>query len=100
MIRLAKGSDTDGGAQFIGNKITYTLRNHHIIHIVISPYHPQVNDQLEYKNKVTERILTKYLTRMKHIGKISYQRLCGHIGLPRGILPAKLDIKFLMENRS
>ena len=31
---------TDGGAQFIGNKITSTLRNHQNIHRVMSPYHP------------------------------------------------------------
>ena len=31
---------TDGGAQFTGNKITATLRNHHVTHKVTSPYHP------------------------------------------------------------
>ena len=50
---------TDGGAQFTGNKITSALRNHHIIHIVTSPYHPQANGQVESTNKVLEAILTK-----------------------------------------
>ena len=36
---LPKEVITDGGAQFIGNKITSTLINHHIIHRVMSPYH-------------------------------------------------------------
>ena len=31
---------TNGGAHFTGNKITSTLRNHHIIHRVTSPYYP------------------------------------------------------------
>ena len=50
---------TDGGARFIGNKIIYTLKNHHVIHRVTSPYHPQANGQVESTNKVLEEILTK-----------------------------------------
>ena len=36
---------TNVGAQFTGNKITSTLRNHHIIHRVTSPYHSQEKDR-------------------------------------------------------
>ena len=31
---------TNGGAQFVGNKIMTTLKNHHVTHRVTSPYHP------------------------------------------------------------
>ena len=50
---------TDGGAQCVGNKITATLNNHHIIHRLTSPYNPQANGQVESTNKVLEAILTK-----------------------------------------
>ena len=50
---------TDGVAQFVGNKITATLKNHHVTHRVTSPYHPQSNGQVESTNKFLEEILTK-----------------------------------------
>jgi len=31
---------TDGGGQFIGQKIIATLKNHHITHRITSTYHP------------------------------------------------------------
>ena len=49
----------DGEGQFVGHKITTTLRNHHITHRITSPYHPQENRQVESTNKVIEEILTK-----------------------------------------
>ena len=36
-----------------------TLKNHHIMHRITSPYHLQGNDQVESTNKVIEAILTK-----------------------------------------
>lgn len=48
-----------GGAQFVGHKIAATLKNHHIIHIITSSYHPQANGQVESTNKVIKAILTK-----------------------------------------
>ena len=53
---------TNGGAQFVGNKITTTLKNHHIIHKVTSPYHLQENGQVESTNKFLEEILTKKIS--------------------------------------
>ena len=50
---------TDGGLQFVGHKIAATLKNHHVIHKITSPYHPQENGQVESTKKVTEAILTK-----------------------------------------
>eukprot|EP00253_Pinus_taeda_P002004 PITA_02004 len=50
---------TDGGPQFVGNKIAATLRNYHILHKITTPYHPQANGQVESTNKVIEAILTK-----------------------------------------
>ena len=42
-----------------GHKIATTLKNHHVIHRTTSPYHLQVNGQVEITNKVIEAILTK-----------------------------------------
>jgi transposase InsO family protein len=50
---------TDGGSQFIAHRITTTLDNYHIKHIITSLYHPQANGQVESTNKVLEAILTK-----------------------------------------
>jgi len=49
----------DGGKKFTGNKITATLRNHHIMHRITYLYHPQANEQVESTNKVIEAIMTK-----------------------------------------
>ena len=49
----------DGGPQFVGHNIATTLENHHIMHIITTPYHPQGNSQVESTNKVIEAILTK-----------------------------------------
>ena len=50
---------TDGGPQFIGNKLAETLHNYHIQRKITTPYHPQANDQVESTNKVIKSILTK-----------------------------------------
>jgi len=50
---------TDGGLQFVGNKIATTLKNYHIQHKITTPYHPQANGQVESTNKIIEEILTK-----------------------------------------
>ena len=50
---------TDGGPQFVGNKIATTLRNYIILQKITTPYHPQANGQAESTNKVIEAILTK-----------------------------------------
>ena len=56
---------TDGGPQFVGNKIATTLKNYHIQHKITTPYHPQENGQVESTNKVIEAILTKILASHK-----------------------------------
>ena len=50
---------TDGGPQFVGNKLTETLQNYHIQHKITTPSHPQENGQVDSTNKVIECILTK-----------------------------------------
>eukprot|EP00253_Pinus_taeda_P013007 PITA_13007 len=50
---------TDGGPQFVGNKLATTLNNYHVQHKITTPYHPQENGQVESSNKVIESILTK-----------------------------------------
>ena len=50
---------TDGGPQFVGHKIAATLKNHHVIHRITSPYHQQENGKVEITNKVIETILMK-----------------------------------------
>lgn len=50
---------TDGGPQFVGNKLAETLQNYHIQHRITTPYHPHANGQVESTNKVIESILTK-----------------------------------------
>ena len=37
---LSREIITDGGPQFVGHKIFATLKNHHILYIITSPYHP------------------------------------------------------------
>jgi len=57
---------TDGGPQFVGNKIATTLRNYHILHKITTPYHPQENGQVESTNKVMDAILTKIVASHRH----------------------------------
>jgi transposase InsO family protein len=52
----------DGGSQFTAHRITTTLDNYHIKHIITSPYHPQANGQVESTNKFLEAILTKTIS--------------------------------------
>eukprot|EP00253_Pinus_taeda_P035362 PITA_35362 len=56
---------TDGGPQFVGNKIVATLKNYHIQNKITSPYHPQANGQVESNNKIIEAILTKTIASHK-----------------------------------
>jgi hypothetical protein len=53
---------TDGRSQFTAHRITTTLDNYHIKHIITSPYHTQENGQVESTNKVLEAILTKTIS--------------------------------------
>jgi len=53
---------TDGEGQFVGHKITATLRNHHITHRITSLYHPKVNGKVKITNKVMEVIVTKTIS--------------------------------------
>eukprot|EP00253_Pinus_taeda_P018140 PITA_18140 len=50
---------TDGGPQFVGNKLAATLNNYHVQHNITTPYRSQANGQVESSNKVIESILTK-----------------------------------------
>jgi hypothetical protein len=50
---------TDGGSEFTAHRITTSLDNYHIKHIITSSYHPQANGQVESTNNVLEAILTK-----------------------------------------
>lgn len=43
----------------MGHNIAATLRNHHITHIITSPYDSQLNGQVESTNKIIKAILTK-----------------------------------------
>ena len=49
----------DGGAQFTSHKIAKLMQKYGVKHRVTSPYHPQVNGQVESINKTLENILTK-----------------------------------------
>lgn len=50
---------TNQGAQFISNLIKYLMREHHIMHMTSTSYHPQQNGQVEVTNRELENILTK-----------------------------------------
>jgi len=50
---------TDGGPQFTSHLIQYLVEKYKIWHKITSPYHPQVNGQVESTSKVIEGILTK-----------------------------------------
>lgn len=56
---LSREMITHRGGKFLGHKIIATLINHHVTHIITSPYHPQANGQVESTNKVIEAIMTK-----------------------------------------
>ena len=50
---------SDGGAQFTSYIIAKLMQKYGVKHRVTSPYHPQVNGQVESTNKTLENILTK-----------------------------------------
>ena len=50
---------TDQGTQFMSKMVKTTTQQYQIRNKVSSPYHPQVNGQVESTNKVLEAILTK-----------------------------------------
>ena len=52
---------SDGGAQLTSHMITKLMQKYGVKHRVTSPYHPQVNGQVESTNKTLENILTKNL---------------------------------------
>ena len=54
---------SDGGVQFTSHMIARLMKDHGIKHRVTSPYHHQVNGQVESMNKVLENILTKTVAR-------------------------------------
>jgi transposase InsO family protein len=57
---------TNGGSKFTAHRITTTLDNYNIKHIITSPYHPQANGQVESTNKFLEAILTKTVSTNKY----------------------------------
>lgn len=63
---LSRDIITDGGLQFVGNKITTTLKNYHILYKITTPYQPQANDQVESTNKVIEKIHAKTTASHRH----------------------------------
>eukprot|EP00253_Pinus_taeda_P031758 PITA_31758 len=50
---------TDQGGQFISNLVEKLMEEYKVKHIRSTPYHPQVNGQVESTNKVLEGIITK-----------------------------------------
>jgi transposase InsO family protein len=50
---------SDGGSQFTSHMIGKLMQKYGVKHRVTTPYHPQVNGQVESTNKVLENILTK-----------------------------------------
>jgi len=48
---------SDGGAQFISHMIAKLMEKYGIKHRITTPYHPQVNGQVESINKVLENIV-------------------------------------------
>ena len=49
----------DQGSQFTSNMMVRLMEEYKIKHRKSTPYHPQANGQVEFTNKVIERILTK-----------------------------------------
>jgi hypothetical protein len=50
---------TDGGTQFTSRLVRYMMDNYKIKHILITPYHPHENGQVEGNNKILETMITK-----------------------------------------
>eukprot|EP00253_Pinus_taeda_P003172 PITA_03172 len=53
---------TDQGSQFTSNLIKELLAHHKIKHRTSTPYHPQVNGQVEVTNRALEGILTEVVS--------------------------------------
>ena len=54
--------------------------------IISTPFYAQANGQAEASNKVLIGILEKMLEEILEIGTRFYQRHCGPIELPKGVL--------------
>jgi len=50
---------TDQGGQFTYNLVEKLMEEYKVKHRKSTPYHSQVNGQVEYTNKVLEGIITK-----------------------------------------
>ena len=72
---------TDQGSQFTSNMIEDLLTHHKIKHRTSTPYHPQANGQAEVTKRSLDGILTKVVSIVENIGKITWLRPPGPVTL-------------------
>eukprot|EP00253_Pinus_taeda_P016516 PITA_16516 len=65
---------TDGGPQFVGNKLAATLNNYHVQHKITTPYHAQANGQVESSNKQINELDEIRLSTLQNKTLIQQQR--------------------------
>ena len=53
---------SDGGTHFCNAQLQKVLRHYNARHKVVSPYHPQTNDQVKVSNREMKRISEKTVT--------------------------------------
>ena len=58
-FRVPRVLISDGGSHFCNAQLQKVLGHYHVRHKVVSPYHPQTNDQAEVSNRELKRILEK-----------------------------------------
>eukprot|EP00253_Pinus_taeda_P016339 PITA_16339 len=67
---------TDGGPQFVGNKLAATLNNYHVQHKITTPYHPQENGKVESSNKEVSLDLSEaQINQLQQINELDEIRL-------------------------
>eukprot|EP00253_Pinus_taeda_P031367 PITA_31367 len=82
----------DGGPQFAGNKIAATLKNYHIQHKIITPYHPQANGQVA---RLPEVLWVDRTTWRSTTGYSPYQLVFGK----QPIFPIEFEIQTLQTTQ-
>lgn len=56
---------SDGGLHFIAKQVKSLLKKCGINHMVVAPYHPQINDKVEISNREIKVILEKTISLSK-----------------------------------
>ena len=90
---------TDQGTQFTSKMVQDIASKYQIKHRKSTPYHPQVNEQVESTNKTLEAIMTKKVQAHRKTGQKSFKKLYGHTESPIRIALDSLLINWYMVSK-